>query len=107
MAVLFFDQLQPRVDLLGIAVGEFDQHIIIVGESLFETSQGLIVEQSAFVDHDNPVADLVDIHHIVGGQNNRGALFAVQLTDEKADFILYHNIQPDGGLVEIQNLGVV
>ena len=59
------------------------------------------------MDDDHPLAQRLDIRHIVAGQQDGRARAAVVFGDELADAALHGHIQTDGGFVEEQDFGPV
>ena len=66
-----------------------------------------VVDQPPGVDDDHPLAQLLDVAQVVGGEDDGGALVAVLLPDELADALLDDQVQPDGGLVQVDDLRLV
>ncbi len=48
-----------------------------------------------------------DVLHVVGGQQDGGALFAVEFAQECAQAGLGHHVDADGGFVEEQHRRIV
>ena len=66
-----------------------------------------VEDGGAVVDHDHPAAQRLDVLQVVGGQQERGAALLVERAEELAQPALAHDVQPDRGLVEVEDLRVV
>ncbi len=73
-------------------------------DTLGEVLQGILGDDLALVDDDDPLAHIRDLMEDVGGEHH-GVVLA-QLLDELADFDDLPGVQADRGLVEDQDLGV-
>ncbi len=73
-------------------------------------AQGLearVAQHDAVADHDHPLGQGLDVMHVVGGQDDRDALLAVQRADELPHRQLGRGVQSDGRLVQEQQAGTV
>ncbi len=66
-----------------------------------------VPDQLAVVDHEQPVAEPLDVAEVVRGQEHRDALVAVDLDEEVADALLGDDVEPDRRLVEEEQLRAV
>ena len=66
-----------------------------------------VVAQPAVVDEHQPAADLLDVVHVVRGEQEGRALAPVDLLDKVADAALGHDVQADRRLVQEDDLGIV
>jgi hypothetical protein len=65
---------------------------------------GAVHQQRAVVDQHQPRAQRLDVVHVVGGEQHRGAALAVLPAHEVAHGELRGGVEADGGLVEKQDL---
>ena len=66
--------------------------------------QRTVLNDFTLVDDNNPLAQLLDIAQVVGGQDNGGLAALIDLLDELPDGVFRLHIQTDGGLVQKQDL---
>ena len=59
------------------------------------------------IDQDHPLAELLDILHVVTGQERHDFVAAVVLAEKLADFFLTHHVESDRRLVEKEYLRAV
>ena len=67
----------------------------------------VVVDHLAVVDDDGPLGDVLDVGHVVAREEDRGALLLVEAHEQLAEPLLGHEVEPDGRLVEEQDLRVV
>ena len=67
----------------------------------------VVVDHLAVVDHHRSLRDVLDVGHVVAGEEDRGALLLVEPHEQLAEPLLGHEVEPDGRLVEEQDLRVV
>ena len=59
------------------------------------------------IDQDDPLAELLDILHVVTGQECDDLVTAVVFPEEFPDLFLAHDIETDRRLIQEENLGTV
>ena len=64
----------------------------------------VVVDDRAVVDHDDPVGHVLDVGHVVRGQEDRRPPLLVQAHDHLPEPLLGEQVEPDRGLVEEQHL---
>ena len=69
--------------------------------------EGAVVHDLPLVDDDDAVAELLDVAHVVGGEDDGLAVGAIDLADELADVLLGHHVQSDRRLVQEDEVRVV
>ena len=72
-----------------------------------EAVEGAVIRHHALVDEDDPRAQPCDIPHVMSGEQQRGAMLDPLLDEELAEPLLAEDVQPDGRLVEDDQLGSV
>jgi hypothetical protein len=70
-------------------------------------SRAALRQDAAIRDEHYAVAESLDVVHVVGGQDDRNAAFAVEAPDKVPKGELGHGVQADGGLVQEQDRGGV
>ena len=66
-----------------------------------------VPDQRSVVDHEQSVAQPLDVAEVVRGEHHRDAVLAVDLDEEVAHTLLRDDVEPDRRLVEEQQLGAV
>src|SRR6185312_10507600 len=66
----------------------------------FEAVQVPVVDLAAAVDDDHPLAELLDVRHVVAGEQDGDAVDAVVFAQELADGLLRDDVEADRRLVE-------
>ena len=72
-----------------------------------QVAQRPVEDRGPVVDHDHPAAERLDVLQVVGGEQQRGAAFGVEAAQELAQPPLADHVEPDRGLVQVEDLGVV
>ena len=67
----------------------------------------VVVDDLAVVDDHDPLGHVLDVRHVVRGQEDRRALLLVQPDEQLAEALLGDEVEPDRRLVEEQDLGIV
>ena len=75
------EALAPRP---GGGVLELQAVARALGVAMPELGERAVVEQRALVDQDQALADFLDVLHVVGGEDDGGAGFAVDFADKGA-----------------------
>ena len=94
----------PYADEVGVAVLERDADGLVRGELVGERRERAVEQDPAVVDHDHPLAERLDVGHVVARQEHGRAVAAVVLGHERADALLHRHVEPDRRLVEEQHL---
>src|SRR5262249_34833934 len=89
----------------GVLV-EVDHQCALRPQSVANPIERTVVQQCAVVDDQQPRAQLLHIGHVVGGQQHRHAVLAIDIAQEVADTVLGYHVEADRRFVEIQDLGV-
>ena len=74
---------------------------------LLQVRDASVPDQRAVVDHEQPLAQPLDVAEVVRRQDDRDAVLAVDLDQEVADPLLRDDVEADRRLVEEQQLGAV
>ena len=74
---------------------------------LVQRGQGAVEDGGAVVDDDDPVAQRLDVLQVVRGEHQGGATLVVEGAQELPQPALGDDVETDGRLVEIEDLGVV
>ena len=85
--------------------GEFN--LFGAEELLFQLGEMAVVEDFAVIDDHDAAAELFDVVEVVGGEQHRGAKFAIDGAQKMADVIFGDYVEADGGLVEEEERGIV
>ena len=104
-------------DLLGVrasrgsgqspsGAGEFDLDGGMGQRAVLNLARRADGDDAAFVDDGHAVAELLGLFDVVGGEQD-GALLAAQVQHELVDFEARLRVEPGGGLVEEEHLGIV
>ena len=81
---------------------EVDDEMAVGRDFVHQRIQGTILNDLPLVDDDYPLAQLLDIAQIVGGQDDSRFVPLIDLLDELPDGVFRLHIQADGGLVQKQ-----
>lgn len=92
---------------VGVGLGEVDDELTRSAELALKRIEVAIVEKLAVVDNHDTLAEHLDIFHIVGGEDDTGLAFLVDMFDEGADPFFGDDIETDGGFIEEEDVGVV
>ena len=77
---------------------------LCVAKAIFDVGKAAVVENLTLVYNNDPVAQLLNILHIVGGKNDGDVVFLVKLFNSSSYFVLNKDVETDGGLVEVNDL---
>ncbi len=94
---------------VGAAIGASEPDLDDLGREQGAAHGGdlVVVDDLAVVDDDGPLGDVLDVGDVVRGEEDGGALLLVEAHEQLAEALLGHQVEPDGRLVEEQDLGVV
>src|SRR5882672_9797221 len=87
--------------------GEPQQHALVGPHPPDQLGKPSVVDHAALVDHHHPRAERRDVFHVVRGQEHGGAEALVVGAHETPDDGLHRDVEPDGGLVEEEDLRAV
>jgi hypothetical protein len=91
----------------GGAVFEGEVEDFVGSEAVDDRAQRAIEEDAAFIDDDDPFAELLDVLHVVAGEHGDDAVAGIVFAQELADFFLAGDVEADGGLIEEEHAGRV
>ena len=81
--------------------------VFVASNRVGELGQGAVEQDPAVVDDDHPLAEGLDVGHVVARQQDRRAEAAVVLGDERPDPLLHRDVEAERRLVEEQDLRAV
>ena len=82
---------------------ELDHQRALGGEALAQLGEVAVEQQATVVDDDHPLAQGLDVGHVVAGQQDRGAGAPVVVGEEAADPLLHRHVEAERRLVEEQH----
>lgn len=88
-------------------VVEVDDKVAVGSDFVHQFIQRTVFDDFSLVDNDDPLAQLLNVAQIMGGQDNGGPPLLVDFLNELSDRVFRLHIQADGGLVQKQDLGRV
>ena len=95
----------PRLGPACLRGAEADDALAALGG--VESVDGAVVDLAALVDDDHAFAELLDVRHVVAGQEDRDLVAPVVIGEEAAHGPLADDIEADGGLVEEEHARAV
>ena len=81
-------------------LGQVDHHRALGAVAGLDAVHRAVLDHPAVVDHHEPLAQPLHVDEVVGRQQHRRPVLAVQVAEEGADRLLRDDVEPDGRLVE-------
>ena len=69
--------------------------------------QRSVIDERAFVEHQHPLAELLNVCEVVGGQDDRGLMLPADGANELANGVLALDVKTDRRLVQVDDAGTV
>ena len=89
------------------AVSREHENMADVAKAFLDIRQSAIVKQVAPIDDDEALAKVLDVLHVVGGEDDGRVAIAVDLTDGFGDLFFDQDIEANRRLVEEEDFGVM
>ena len=78
-----------------------------IGEAVEDVAEPAVEEEVAVVDDDDASTELLDVGHVMAGEQDGGLAGRVVIAQEFADILLRNHVEADGGFVEEEDAGLV
>ena len=78
-----------------------------IGKAIHHVAEAAIEEDRAVINDNDPLAQLLDVGHVMAGEQDRRLLLRIVLPQELADDLLRNDVQADGRLVQKEDFRLV
>ena len=96
-----FEESAEALEVFGDAVpGELEFDDFMSAEAIEDSGEWSVVDDLSLVDDHGASAERFDVLHVVAGEDDSDAMFALPGSEEVLDFALADDIESDGGFIE-------